>query len=108
MSRNLETLDGSHWHEFEPLDTFKGDIRGKERLCLEIKCPRCEACFIIEDALWSKLPLAYNLTRPCPYCWRASYLPGRQQVTKAEYQAAVDAAGRPPKEYVHPTAKKKS
>lgn len=95
----------SQWHEYEVVEEFKSDIRGKERLCIEVKCLRCDGHFILEAKNWLNLPLAYNLTRPCPYCFKASYLPGRQHVDRGEYQDAINKAGNKPPEYRHPTGR---
>lgn len=61
---------------WEIIDTFKAEIRGRERSCLELRCAYCSADTVVEERRWYKRDETNNgLTRPCPYCFKASYMP---------------------------------
>lgn len=58
------------------VETFKSEIRGRERSCLELRCAYCLNDMIVEERRWYKRDERNSgLTRPCPYCFRASYMP---------------------------------
>jgi hypothetical protein len=58
-------------------DQFNAEIRGRERVCYELRCEYCSADMIVEKTRWLTREEGANngLTRPCPYCFRASYMP---------------------------------
>lgn len=62
---------------WDVLEEYRQEIRGKDRACLELECPYCNRHTIVEKRLWFKRDEGHNngLTRPCPYCFRASYMP---------------------------------
>jgi hypothetical protein len=68
---------------WQVVEEFRQELRGKERSCLELRCEYCSRDVIVEKTPWYKRTDQNNgLTRPCPYCFRASYMPD------AEAQAA--------------------
>lgn len=42
---------------------------------LKVRCPRCKRVFWVET-LWGRSPEVEHKTRPCPYCFKVSWLPG--------------------------------
>jgi hypothetical protein len=61
---------------WEVVEEFRSEIRGRERSCLELRCAYCLKDMIVEKVGWYKRDEPNNgLTRPCPYCFRASYMP---------------------------------
>jgi len=49
-----------------------------------IVCPRCKASFHVSYGAWSERGWADLKvdTRPCPYCFKAAWLPGKKPVPK--------------------------
>ncbi len=74
--------DGSFgiWRPSEPFIT---DLAGKERECVELRCPypECRGSFIVHAKFWSRD--TGQLTRPCPYCFRSSYVPHAESLAHA-------------------------
>jgi hypothetical protein len=61
---------------WEIIADFNSEIRGRERSCLELRCAYCSNDMIVEERRWYKRDEKNNgLTRPCPYCFRSSYMP---------------------------------
>lgn len=73
MTPQIHTESGfGIWRPSEP---FKTELQGKTKLCIELRCPYlgCRGSFIVHKARWEHD--THQLTRPCPYCFRTSYLP---------------------------------
>lgn len=68
-------------------EEFKTELMGRERLCLELRCPYegCRKPFIVDKKTWYNSKVSSVLTRPCPYCFRTAWLD--------DYQARVVAEG---------------
>jgi hypothetical protein len=68
---------------WRPSEPFVTDLAGRERECVELKCPYsgCRASFIVHAKHWSRD--TGQLTRPCPYCFRTSYLPNASELAHA-------------------------
>jgi hypothetical protein len=78
--RTSEEADVQSRHRmpiWEIVETFNSEIRGRERSCLELRCAYCQGDMIVEKRRWFTREEGKNngLTRPCPYCFRASYMP---------------------------------
>jgi hypothetical protein len=58
-------------------ERFKTELGGRERLCVELTCPHeeCGRSFIVALNDHKQCQDGGVLTRPCPYCFRASYVP---------------------------------
>jgi hypothetical protein len=60
--------------EWQPSDPFRTDLLNKDVVCIELRCPypECRMPFIVYEKGWRKE--TNQLTRPCPYCFRAAYV----------------------------------
>lgn len=60
---------------WRPSEPFKAELQGKDKTCVELRCPyqECRGSFIVQLPRWAHE--TGQLTRPCPYCFRSSYLP---------------------------------
>jgi hypothetical protein len=68
---------------WRPSEPFMAELLGKERQCIELRCPypECRLAFIVHEK--SFLKETNQLTRSCPYCFRVSYLPDADERARA-------------------------